>query len=106
MIGALDRLDDVAPALLDVIVGPDRDGLDLLLLPDHVLQGRAEFDGKPPVGNEYQSYHWKIKKLRPARCAPPLEKRAIMTMSGPSARGCRRACGQFCSAVTALENPF
>ena len=84
--------------------GPDRHRLDLLLLPDHVLQGRAELDGKPPVGNEYQSYHWKIKKLRPAPCAPPLEKRAIMTMSGPSARGCRWACGQFCSAVTAFEN--
>src|SRR6185369_6154425 len=87
-VGALHRLDDVAAALLDVVVGPDRDGLDLLLLADHVLQCRAEFDGEPPVGNKDQSNHWKFGKLRPARLAPHRpRKRAIMTMCGASARG-------------------
>ena len=74
-VGALDRLDDVAPALLDVVVGADRDGLDLLLLADHVLQGRAEFDGKPPVGDENQTYHLKIENSgRRVLRAPPHER--------------------------------
>jgi hypothetical protein len=28
---------------------------------DHVFQRRAELDGKPPVGNEYQANHIEIR---------------------------------------------
>ena len=98
-VGALHRLDDVAAALLDVVVGADRDGLDLLLLADHVLQGRAELDGKPPVGNENQAYHLKIGNSGRRVLRPTARKGAIMTMCGASARGWRRAANIFCSAV-------
>ena len=35
---ALDGLNDILAALLDVVVGPDRDRLDLALRADHMLQ--------------------------------------------------------------------
>ena len=44
-------------ALLDIVVGADGDGLDLLLRPDHVFQRRAELDGEPPVGDENKTDH-------------------------------------------------
>ena len=81
------RLCALGDLLLDVVVRPDRDGLDLLLVADHVLKGRAEFDGKPPVGNEYQSYHWKIGNSGRRIWRPTARKGAIMTMCRASARG-------------------
>ena len=56
-VDALHRFDDVLAALLDVVVGADGHGLDLLLRTDHVLQRRAELDGKPPVGDENETDH-------------------------------------------------
>ena len=47
-------------ALLDVVVGPDRDGLDLPLGTDHVLQRRAELDGEAPVGHKNETDHRKL----------------------------------------------
>ena len=70
----VDRLDDVAAALLDVVVGTDGDRLDLLLLADHVFQRRAKFDGEPPVGDKNQAYHLKIGTPAGAACAPPHER--------------------------------
>ena len=70
----VDRLDDVAPPLLDVVIRADRDGFDLLLMADHVLQGRTKLDGKPPVGNEYQTYHLEIGTPAGAVPLPPHER--------------------------------
>ena len=41
-VDALDRLDDVLAALLDIVVGTDGHGFDLLLRTDHMLQRGAE----------------------------------------------------------------
>src|SRR5439155_717989 len=46
---ALDRFDDVLATLFDVVVGADRDRLDLLLGADHVLQRGAELGGEAPA---------------------------------------------------------
>src|SRR5262249_12636854 len=80
---ALDRLDDVLAALLDVVVGPDRYGLDLLLRTDHVFQSRAELGGKAPVRDEYEADHGTPRR----RVALAAHERApIMTIRSPDAR--------------------
>ena len=56
-IDALHRLDDVLAALLDVVVGADGHGLDLLLRADDVFERRAKLDGEPTVGDEYKTDH-------------------------------------------------
>ena len=56
-VDALDRLDDVLAALLDVVVGADGHRLDLALRADDMLQRRAELDGQPPVGDEDKTDH-------------------------------------------------
>jgi AMP-binding enzyme len=56
-IDALDRLDDVFAALLDVIVGPDRHRLDLLLGAYHVLERGTELHGKSTVRDKDNANH-------------------------------------------------
>ena len=56
-VDALDGFDDVVASLLNVIVGPDHDCLDLLLRTDHVLERRAELDGEAPVRDENETDH-------------------------------------------------
>jgi hypothetical protein len=82
-VDALDRLDDVLAALLDIVVGADGDGLDLPLRSHDMLQRRAEFDGEPPVGDENETDH---RREIPARAVAPHERAAIMTIRGPSSR--------------------
>ncbi|GAB4069632.1 hypothetical protein GCM10028812_34020 [Ancylobacter sonchi] len=53
----LHRGDDVETALLDVVIGPDGDGLDLGLRSHHMFQRRTELAGKASVGDEYKPYH-------------------------------------------------
>ncbi len=64
---ALDRLDDVLAALLDVVVGADGDRLDLPLRSHHVLEGRAELDGETPVRDQNETDHRDSPRARP-RC--------------------------------------
>jgi len=64
-----------------------------------VFQGRAEFDGKPPVGNEYQANHLEVGT--PAGACPhwvAARKGAIMTMWRASARG-----WQVCEKLFAVQ---
>ena len=82
-VDALDRLDDVLAALLDVVVGADGDGLDLLLRADDMLQRGAELDGEPPVGDEDKTDH---RKSRRARLCAPHERAAMIIIRSPSAR--------------------
>ena len=70
-VDALDRLDDVLAALLDVVVGADGDGFDLLLRADHVLQRRAELDGQPPVGDQNKTDHRNSRRARLRRTKGP-----------------------------------
>jgi hypothetical protein len=44
-------------ALLDIVVGADRDWFNLILRPNNMFQRRTEFGGKLPVGNENKAYH-------------------------------------------------
>ena len=61
-----DRLEDVVAAPLDVVVGADRDGLDLGLRADDMLERGAELHGKPAVGHEDKSDHRPGFRLNPA----------------------------------------
>jgi hypothetical protein len=80
----LDRLDDVAAALFHVVIRTDGHRLDLLLGPDHMLEGGAELDGKPPVGYENDTDHGTTRR---AHAGAPHERASIMTIPRPSARG-------------------
>src|SRR6516225_2026361 len=80
---ALDRLDDVVAALLDVVVGIDGHRLDLGLRPHHMLKRRAELEREPPVRDENETDH-----RAPCRRTPfaPREKASIMSIPMPRAR--------------------
>ena len=80
----LDRLDDITPTLLDIVVRPDGHRLDLVLSADDMLQGGAELDGKPPVGYENDTDHGTTRR---AHAGAPHERASIMTIPRPSARG-------------------
>ena len=82
-VDALDRLDDVLAALLDVVVGADGDGLDLALRADDVLQRSAKLDGEPPVGDEDKTDH---RRELPAGAVAPHERAAIIMIQSPSSR--------------------
>ena len=56
-VDARDGVDDVAAALLHVVVGADRDGLEILLRPDDMLHGVAEFFGQLTVRHKHESDH-------------------------------------------------
>jgi len=70
--------------LLDIVVGPDRHRLDLLLGSDHVFQRRAELDGEPPMRHENKTDHG-------IACGhflvAPHERAHILTIRSPRARG-------------------
>jgi hypothetical protein len=51
---------------------------------DHVLQGRAELNSKPAVGNEYKTNHGTPRGRFPFA---PHERLPIMTIQSPCARG-------------------
>src|SRR5262249_44365840 len=78
-IDALDRLDDVLAALLAIVIRTDGDRFDLVLRADHVLQGSAELNGEPPMGDDYQADHRNSPRARyrlrrpkgPHPCPPP-----------------------------------
>ena len=70
-IDALDRLDNILAALLDVVVRPNRNGFDLLLRTDHVLKRRAKFHGKAAVGDENKADHQGLRRALNAVRAPP-----------------------------------
>src|SRR5919109_5642146 len=78
---ALDRLDYVLSALLDVIVRSDGHGFDLSLWPDDVFQCRAELDREAPVGDQDKTDHETPRGAHPV--AP--RKAAIMTIRSPFA---------------------
>ena len=88
-VDALDRLDDVLAALLDVIVRADGDGLDLALRADDVLQRSAKLDGEPPVGDENKADH---RREIPAGAVAPHERAAIIIIQSPSSRARRPIC--------------
>ena len=56
-IGAVDGLDDLPAAHGDIVLGADRNGLQLLLRPDHVLERRAEFLRQPAVRDDDNADH-------------------------------------------------
>ncbi len=62
VVDGLDRRHDVAPPLLDVVVGPDRDRLDVALSADHMLGCRHELLGEPTVSDQYQTDHGLLHK--------------------------------------------
>src|SRR5262249_15870135 len=82
-VNAFDRLDDVFAALLAVVVGADRNRLDLRLRADHMFQGGAEFDGQPPMGNNYEADH----RYSPLPLTPPHERARFMTTRPPKCKG-------------------
>src|SRR5215471_15911058 len=93
---ALDRLDDVLAALLDVVVGPDRYRLDLLLRADHVFQDRAELSGKAPMRDEYEADHGAPRRRV---SLAPHERAPIMTIRSPGARAFLGISGCCCIAI-------
>ncbi len=56
-IHAANRVEDVASTHFHIVVGADRDRLDLLLRADHVLEGSAELRRQLAVGDEHHSDH-------------------------------------------------
>ena len=56
-IGARHRIDDVATALLHIVVGADRHGFKVLLRSDNMLDGVPEFLGQLTVRYEHESDH-------------------------------------------------
>jgi hypothetical protein len=50
-------VDDVAPALLHIVVSADGDGCEILLRPDDMLDGMAELFGQLTVRYKHESDH-------------------------------------------------
>src|SRR4030095_9542516 len=78
-VDAGDRVDDVLAALLDVVIGADRDRLDLPLGPHHRLEGSL---------------------------GAPHERPAIMTIQRPHARAFPLCWGRCCTAINRGELGF
>ena len=48
---------DLGAAVVDVVVGPDADRVDVPLRTDHMLHGGAQFLGQPAVGHQDHADH-------------------------------------------------
>ena len=55
---ALHGVDDVAPPLLHVVVGADRNRFEVLLRSDDMLDGMPELFGQLTVRNKHESDHY------------------------------------------------
>src|SRR5690606_5367033 len=95
-IDPLYRVDDVVAALLDIIIGPDGHRLDLTLWSDHMLESRAELNGKLPVCYEDQTDH---QKLLAGALAAPRGRATIKTIRCGSTRGPSARWYDCCIAI-------
>src|SRR5262249_12033348 len=91
-----DRFDVALAGFLDVVVGPDRPRLDLLLRADYVFQGRPELSREASMGDEYEADHGAPRRRVPVA---PHERPPIMTIRSPCARGFPAICGWCCIAA-------
>ena len=68
---------DLGAAVLDVVVGPDADRIDVPLRADHVLHGGSQFLGQAAVGHQDHADHWMVSRLpwRKSRCSVGHDRR-------------------------------
>ena len=94
-------------ALLDVVVGADGDGFDLLLRTHHMLKGRAKLGGEPPVGHEYEADH---SELPAGALLRRTKGRTFRLIRSPNARAVLAIYALCCAAESRgqrrLEGPF